>query len=117
MATSVDKKTGVGFDGILFIHQPTFTYNYIKDKTQLEKDWAQFELNPGLYNWTDAPSVAPKITFGKEERARKSKAKATLQKVDPSAVIAKTHGVTGLKPTRSKPAPETPTVSTPRARR
>ena len=117
MATSVDKKTGVGFDGILFIHQPTFTYNYIKDKTQLEKDWAQFELNPGLYNWTDAPSVAPKITFGKEERARKSKTKATLQKVDPSAVTAKTHGVTGLKPTRSKPAPETPTVSTPRARR
>lgn len=119
MATSTDKKTGVGFDGILFIHQPSFTYNYIKDKNQLEKDWGQFQLNPGLYNWTDAPSVAPKITFGKEERTKKSKAKekptATLK--EPTDVATATHGVTGLKPTRSKPAPAAPTISAPRARR
>lgn len=115
MATSVDKKTGVGFDGILFIHQPSFTYNYVKDKEQIEKDWEQFELNPGLYNWTDAPSVAPKITFGKEERTRKSKAKAKPQTVSPSDIAARTHAVVDLKARKS---PMTAPKSTgPRARR
>jgi hypothetical protein len=107
MATSVDPKTGTGFDGILFIHQPSFTYNYIKTKEQLEKNWGQFELNSGLYNWTDAPSVAPKITFGKEERARKSRAKVPAEKT-----LAKRVDIT--PPGR---ATRSDTAKTPRARR
>jgi hypothetical protein len=71
MATSQDPKTGIGFDGILFIHQPSFSYSYIKNAKQIDTNWDNFELSPGLYNWTDAPSVAPKITYGKEIRQKR----------------------------------------------
>lgn len=69
LETSRDK-TGQTYDGILFIHQPSFTYSYIKDSNEISKNWDDFELNTSLYNWTDTQSVAPKITYGKEERAR-----------------------------------------------
>ncbi len=118
MATSVDKKTGVGFDGILFIHQPTFTYNYVKDKEQIERDWEQFELNPGLYNWTDAPSVAPKITFGKEERSRKSKTKSKAIAVPGIDTDVSTHNVKGLRARKGSESPVQPdSIPAPRQRR
>ena len=79
MATSKDPKTGVGFDGILFIHQPSFSYSYIKNAKQIDTNWDNFELSPGLYNWTDAPSVAPKITYGKEIRQKRAPAAKVLQ--------------------------------------
>lgn len=118
MATSIDKKTGVGFDGILFIHQPSFSYNYVKDKEQIKRDWDQFELNPGLYNWTDAPSVAPKITFGKEERSRKSKAKAKSVVVPGIDTDTPTHTVKGLKAKKGSDADSEPAKpAAPRQRR
>lgn len=84
MLTSTDPKTGVGYDGILFIHQPSFSYNYVKNAKQIDSNWDNFELSPGLYNWTDAPSVAPKITYGKEIR----------QKRIPTAKVIQTNPVT-----------------------
>lgn len=66
--TSTDPKTGDAFAAILFIHQPTFTYNIVTDGEQITKDWNKFEIGTNLYTWTDLPSVAPKITFGKEIR-------------------------------------------------
>ena len=79
MATSKDPKTGVGFDGILFIHQPSFSYSYIKNAKQIDSNWDNFELSPGLYNWTDAPSVAPKITYGKEIRQKRAPVAKVVQ--------------------------------------
>lgn len=79
MATSKDPKTGVGFDGILFIHQPSFSYSYIKNAKQIDTNWDNFELSPGLYNWTDAPSVAPKITYGKEIRQKRAPVAKVVQ--------------------------------------
>ena len=79
MATSQDPKTGVGFDGILFIHQPSFSYSYIKNAKQIDSNWDNFELSPGLYNWTDAPSVAPKITYGKEIRQKRAPVAKVVQ--------------------------------------
>ena len=76
LETSRDK-SGQTYDGILFIHQPTFTYSYVKDASELSDNWDDFELNPSLYNFTDTQSVAPKITYGKEVRDKKPKAKAT----------------------------------------
>jgi len=69
--------SGQTYDGILFIHQPTFTYSYVKDARELSDNWGDFELNTSLYNWTDTQSVAPKITYGKEIREKNPKAKAT----------------------------------------
>lgn len=79
MATSKDPKTGVGFDGILFIHQPSFSYSYVKNAKQIDTNWDDFELSPGLYNWTDAPSVAPKITYGKEIRQKRAPVAKVVQ--------------------------------------
>lgn len=110
-----------GFDGILFIHQPSFTYKYVKDSLEIVKDWDQFELNSGLYSWTDAPSVAPKITFGKEIRF---KAKKSSKSVTTAAVTAQTKAKVAkvidphlaLRPTGSvKTTVKTP--SAPRAKR
>ncbi len=75
METSRDE-SGQTYDGILFIHQPTFTYSYIKGPDAMSEQWGDFELNSTLYNWTDTQSVAPKITYGKEIRDKKSKSKA-----------------------------------------
>jgi hypothetical protein len=74
METSRDE-TGQTYDGILFIHQPTFTYSYIKGPDAMSEQWGDFELNSTLYNWTDTQSVAPKITYGKEIRDKKKKSK------------------------------------------
>lgn len=71
METSRDE-FGQTYDGILFIHQPTFTYSYIKGPEAMDEQWDDFELNTTLYNWTDTQSVAPKITYGKEVREKKS---------------------------------------------
>lgn len=76
---------GIGFDGILFIHQPSFTYKYVKDANQIESDWDKFELNSGLYTWTDVPSVAPKITFGKE--VRQKRVKPSTPKATPDQIV------------------------------
>lgn len=74
--TSKDEKTGEGFAGILFINQPTFSYSFVTDVSQIEKDWDNYQLNPGLYNFTDLPSVAPKISFMKEVRIKRKKKKS-----------------------------------------
>lgn len=96
LETSRDK-TGQTYDGILFIHQPSFTYSYVKDSKEISKNWDDFELNTSLYNWTDTQSVAPKITYGKEERTRVTKVKAPTVR-EPDEVAASTHGVAGLRP-------------------
>jgi hypothetical protein len=72
LETSRDK-TGQTYDGILFIHQPSFTYSYVKDGNEISNNWTDFELNTSLYNWTDTQSVAPKITYGKEVRVKEPK--------------------------------------------
>lgn len=95
LETSRDK-TGQTYDGILFIHQPSFTYCYVKDADEISKNWEDFELNTSLYNWTDTQSVAPKITYGKEERARVVKATKPAVK-DPGEVAGSTYGVQGLR--------------------
>jgi len=66
--TSINAKTGEGFAGIMFIHQPSFTYNFVTDGNQITNNWDKFEIGTNLYTWTDMPSVVPKITFGKETR-------------------------------------------------
>jgi hypothetical protein len=66
--TSINVKTGEGFAGIMFIHQPSFTYNFVTDGEQITNNWDKFEIGTNLYTWTDMPSVVPKITFGKETR-------------------------------------------------
>lgn len=96
LETSRDK-TGQTYDGILFIHQPSFTYSYVKDADEISKNWDDFELNTSLYNWTDTQSVAPKITYGKEERTRVTKATKPEVK-NPDEISASTHGVAGLRP-------------------
>ena len=68
--TSINTKTGEGFAGILFVHQPSFTYNFVINGDQIKDNWDKFEIGSGLYTWTDMPSVVPKITFGKEIRLK-----------------------------------------------
>jgi hypothetical protein len=83
------------------------------------------QLGVSFPSWTDTQGNCMKVTLsaGALKAAGQAAgilptAKSKQSKVkDPSSVAVATHGVTGLKPTRSKPAPETPTVSTPRARR
>ena len=75
METSRDD-TGQTYDGILFIHQGDFTYSYIKGPEAMSEQWGDFELSTTLYNWTDTQSVAPKITYGKEDRPSKKPKKA-----------------------------------------
>jgi hypothetical protein len=110
-----------GFDGILFIHQPSFTYKYVKSAAEIIEDWDQFELNPGLYTWTDAPSVAPKITFGKEVRVKTKKPAAKSV----SAVNAQTSAKVdkalnphlSLRPKGAVTPVKKKTISAPRAKR
>ena len=103
LETSRDK-TGQTYDGILFIHQPSFTYSYVKDANEISKNWDDFELNTSLYNWTDTQSVAPKITYGREERSKNTgKGKAPATK-DPEDLATQTHKVSGLKPQAAKAA-------------
>ena len=91
METSRDD-SGQTYDGILFIHQPTFTYSYIKGPEAMSEQWGDFELNSTLYNWTDTQSVAPKITYGKEIRTKNTKAKSKTGSVtqDLAPELAKT---------------------------
>jgi hypothetical protein len=104
LETSRDK-TGQTYDGILFIHQPSFTYSYVKDASEISKNWDDFELNTSLYNWTDTQSVAPKITYGKEERTRDTKSSTPKSAVkDPEELATQTHKVSGLKPQAAKAA-------------
>lgn len=72
--TTTDAKTKKAMDSIMFIHQPTETYKFVVDANDFDFD--KFTIDTSIYNWTDAPSVAPKITFGKEIRDRRSRAKA-----------------------------------------
>lgn len=66
--TSTDPKSGEGFAAILFIHQPSFTYNIVTSGEQISNNWDKFEIGTNLYSWTDLPSIVPKITYGKETR-------------------------------------------------
>lgn len=77
--------TGETFAGILFINQPSFSYCFITTSSQLEKEWSNFQLNPNLYNWTDPQSVAPKISFLKEIRAKRSKKRKSKAKLPAKA--------------------------------
>jgi hypothetical protein len=108
-----------GFDGILFIHQPSFTYKYVKSANEIIQDWDQFELNPGLYSWTDAPSVAPKITFGKEVRVKNKKSAVKSPTAIKAQTSAKVNNVTNAHVSIRPPG--TPQrekkVSSPRAKR
>jgi hypothetical protein len=108
-----------GFDGILFIHQPSFTYKYVKSADEIIEDWDQFELNPGLYTWTDAPSVAPKITFGKEVRVKTKKPAAASTAAVKAQTAAKVKSVTNAH-VKIRPPGATNTInsiSEPRGRR
>ena len=69
--TTRDKKTGKAMDAIMFIHQPTMTYKFVKEEDDF--DWDAFTISPGIYDWKDANSVAPKITYGKEIRQKRSR--------------------------------------------
>jgi hypothetical protein len=72
--TTQDEKTGKAMDSIMFIHQPTSSYKFVISAKDFDFD--KFTIDTSIYNWTDAPSVAPKITYGKEIRSRRSRAKA-----------------------------------------
>jgi hypothetical protein len=67
--TTRDKKTGKAMDAIMFIHQPTMTYKFVQEEDDF--DWDAFNIAPGIYDWKDANSVAPKITYGKETRQKR----------------------------------------------
>jgi hypothetical protein len=71
--TTMDKDTGKAMDSIMFIHQPTSSYRFVSNASDFDFD--KFTIDTSIYNWSDAPSVAPKITFGKEIRDRRSRAK------------------------------------------
>lgn len=71
--TTMDKETGKAMDSIMFIHQPSSSYKFVTNSKDFDFD--KFTIDTSIYNWSDAPSVAPKITFGKEIRSRRSRAK------------------------------------------
>jgi hypothetical protein len=71
--TTMDKETGKAMDSIMFIHQPSSSYKFVTNTNDFDFD--KFTIDTSIYNWSDAPSVAPKITFGKEIRTRRSRAK------------------------------------------
>ncbi len=116
-------KADKDFDGIIIMDSAVTGFLYVNSGDDVAA--ISDQLGVSFPSWTDTQGNCMKVTLsaGALKAAGQAAgilptAKSKQSKVrDPSSVAVATHGVTGLKPTRSKPAPAAPTISAPRARR
>jgi hypothetical protein len=69
--STADKKTGSKMHAIMFMNQGDDTYQIVTDSDQISNNWDKYELGSDLFNWKNPTGAAPKITYGKEKRAKR----------------------------------------------